>query len=157
MQEILLLAIFVSFASALIFLPKWINKCKRIGLLWEDMNKISKPKAASSGGIVVVMAFILGVLVYIEIRTFIIDLDNVNLRIFALLIVISILSIVGLIDDLLGWKHGGLSPKFRIFMALFASIPLVVINAGTHFINLPIIGEIQLGVLYPLLFIPIGI
>ncbi len=157
MQEILLLAILISFASALIFLPKWIKKCKRIGLLWEDMNKFGNPRAASSGGIVVVMAFILGVLAYIAIRTFVIGIDNVNLKIFALLSVISILSIVGLVDDLLGWKHGGLSPKFRIFMALFASIPLVVIDAGVHFINLPIIGEIQLGLVYPLIFIPIGI
>jgi len=30
----------------------------------------------------------------------------------------------------IGWQHGGLSAKFRIILAIFASIPLVVINVG---------------------------
>tara|TARA_B100001971_G_C17944101_1_gene409185 strand:- start:46 stop:699 length:654 start_codon:yes stop_codon:yes gene_type:complete len=38
-----------------------------------------------------------------------------------------------------------------------ASIPLIVINAGTTSINLPFLGIIELGLLYPLVLIPIGI
>jgi len=130
-----------------------------VGLLWEDMNKFNKPKnVASSGGIVVVMAFVLGVLFYVAIRQFIFkDIDGISLQIFGLLSVILILAIVGLTDDLLGWKHGGLSAKFRIFLAIAASIPLIVINAGVHEIMLPFFGIIELGIIYPLILIPIGI
>ena len=159
MKTILSLSIFISFFLSLIFLPKWIKKCRRIGLVWEDMNKYNHPKnVASSGGIVVVMAFILGVLFYVAVRTFFIEsVNGISTEIFALLTAILILGIMGLTDDLFGWKHGGLSIKFRLFMSLFASIPLIVINAGTHAINLPFLGQTNLGLLYPLFLIPLGI
>jgi len=159
MENILLISIFVSFLVALITLPKWIKKCRGVGLLWEDMNKPNHPKnVAASGGIVVVLSFILGVLSYIAIKTFLIgSINGETLKIFSLLGVILILSIVGLIDDLLGWQHGGLSVKFRIFLALAASIPLVVINAGTSSMAFPFFGIVQLGLLYPLVLIPLGV
>ena len=155
----MILPIAISLILTLIFLPKWIKKCNKVGLLWEDMNKFNHPRnVASSGGIVVVMAFVIGVLIYIAIRTFILnDLDGISMKIFAILSVILILAIVGLTDDLLGWKHGGLSALFRVFLALVAAIPLVVINAGENFILIPLIGQINLGILYPLILIPIGI
>jgi len=158
MNPILFLPIFLSFILTAIILPKWIKKCRKVGLLWEDMNKFNHPKnTASSGGIVVIMSFILGVLSYIAIRTFITEGNGLNLNIFALLSVVLILAIVGLIDDLLGWQHGGLSVKFRLFLLFMASIPLIVINAGTHQSIIPFFGLVNLGVLYTLLFIPIGI
>ncbi len=159
MEIVLFLSAVISFILTLIFLPSWIKKCNKVGLLWEDMNKPTHPKnVASSGGIVVAMGFVLGVLFYIAIRTFIFqDLDGITLRIFALLTVILILAIIGLTDDLLGWKHGGLSAGFRIFLAIIASIPLIVINAGVTKINFPMIGLVDIGMLYPLVFIPIGI
>jgi len=158
MNPILFLPIFLSFILTAIILPKWIKKCRKVGLLWEDMNKFNHPKnVASSGGIVVIMSFILGVLLYIAIRTFITEGNGLNLNIFALLSVVLILAIVGLIDDLLGWQHGGLSVKFRLFLIFMASIPLIVINAGTHQSIIPFFGLVNLGILYTLLFIPIGI
>lgn len=154
----MLVSMFVSFVLTLIILPKWIKKCNIVGLLWEDMNKFKHPKnVASSGGIVVILAFIIGVLSYIAIKTYYLGVDGLFVKIFALLCVILILAIIGLTDDLLGWKHGGLSVRFRIFLVLASSIPLVVINAGSHVINLPFFGTLNLGILYPLFFIPIGI
>ena len=159
MEIILFASIIISFILALLILPIWIKKCKKVGLLWEDMNKPNHPKnVAASGGIIIVLSFIIGVLSYVAIRTFLIEsINGVTLEIFALLGVILILAIIGLIDDLLGWQHGGLSIKFRIFLAFAASIPLVVINAGTGAISLPFFGLVQLGLLYPLVLIPLGI
>jgi UDP-N-acetylglucosamine--dolichyl-phosphate N-acetylglucosaminephosphotransferase len=158
MEITLFLSILISFILMILILPKWIKKCHQIGLLWEDMNKLNHPKnIASSGGLIVVMAFVLGVLSYVAIRTFVINGNGVTLEIFALLSVILILAIVGLVDDLLGWKHGGLSVRFRIFLALAASIPLVVINAGNQEMLIPFFGVFELGIIYPLLFIPVGI
>jgi len=158
MEMVLIVPVLVSFILILIILPEWIKKCKKIGLLWEDMNKPHHPKkVASSGGIVVIMAFILGVLFFMAIKTFIIGGDNIALEIFALLSVILILAIIGLTDDLLGWQHGGLSARFRLFLAFVASIPLVVINAGTHTMDTFFFGVINLGILYPLIILPLGI
>jgi UDP-N-acetylglucosamine--dolichyl-phosphate N-acetylglucosaminephosphotransferase len=155
----LFLIVLVSFILTAIALPKWIAKCKHTGMLWEDMNKYHKPKnVAASGGIVVIMAFILSVLGYIAIRTFILnENDGTTVKILAMLTVVLILAIIGLVDDLLGWKHGGLSWRFRVFLAFAASIPLVVINAGTSTINIPFIGEVYLGLIYTLAIIPIGV
>jgi UDP-N-acetylglucosamine--dolichyl-phosphate N-acetylglucosaminephosphotransferase len=158
MEIILFASLAVSFILTAFILPRWIKKCKETGLLWEDMNKIDHPKnVASSGGVVVITSFVLGVLSYVAIRTFLFKADGTTLSIFALISVILLLAIVGLTDDLFGWKHGGLSVRFRLFFAFLASIPLVVINAGTHSIFLPFFGEVSLGLIYPLVLIPIGI
>lgn len=158
-EPIFLATIFVGFFCTFLVLPFWIKKAKRIGLIWEDMNKPKKEKkVAGSGGLVVVFGFILGVLLYIAIKTFYFQNDGIlNSYIFALISVVLLGSIVGLVDDLLGWQHGGLSIRSRIFIVLFAAIPLMVINAGESTIILPFLGKINLGILYPLLFIPIGI
>ena len=158
MKSLLIISILLSFALTLYALPKWIKKCKEIGFLWEDMNKIDKQKnVAASGGIIVVISFIMGVLSYIAIKTFILGSDGEVTKIFALLSVILILALVGFVDDVLGWTFRGLSIRFRLFLAFMASIPLVVINAGSKVIEIPFFGIIDLGFYYPILIIPIGI
>lgn len=158
MTSILLIPILISFILTLYTLPKWILKCRQVGYLWEDMNKTEKVKnVAASGGVIVIISFVLGVLSYIAIKTFIMNQDDRNLQIFALLSVILILALVGFIDDVLGWAHRGLSVRFRLFLAFIASVPLVVINAGTKIINVPFIGLFDLGIYYSLILIPIGI
>ena len=110
MEYLLLISVLVSFLLSVLLLPKWIKVCRRIGLVWEDMNKFGHPKnVAASGGVVVILAFVIGVLTYVALKTFVFGGTVNALEIFALLSVILILGIVGLVDDLLGWKHGGLS------------------------------------------------
>ncbi len=158
MEYILLMSVVISLGLTLIFLPKWIKKCKEVGLVWEDMNKFQRPKnVASSGGLIVVMAFVVGVLSYIAFRTLLKDSGEINLQIFSLLTSILIFAIIGLTDDLLGWKNGGLNRKFRVFLALLAALPLMVINAGNNSMNVPFFGAVDFGLIYPLILIPLGI
>ena len=150
----LLLTLFV----AAIGIPKWIKKCRQIGFLWEDMNKYEKIKnVAASGGIVVIISFIFGVLLYIAIRNIIWVSNDINLSLFALLTSILILSFIGLLDDLCGWKYGGLSIRLRLFFAFMASIPLVLISSGNTVVSIPLIGIVNLGIFYTLIIIPLGI
>jgi UDP-N-acetylglucosamine--dolichyl-phosphate N-acetylglucosaminephosphotransferase len=159
MEILLLLPVLISLFLTIAFLPKWIKKCKEIGLVWEDMNKYGHPKnVAASGGIIVIMAFIIGVLSYIAVRTFVLnDSDGIALRILSLLAVVLILAMVSLTDDFLGWKKGGLSWRFRVVLAFVASIPLVVINAGVHTMDLPFFGVVNLQWAYAIILIPLGI
>lgn len=158
MNILLMIPLLISAIVSLLFLPLWIKKCKKTGLLWEDMNVYGFPKrVASSGGIIIVMSFVLGVLSYVAIKTFFIGGEENVTNIFAMLGVILIVSTIGLVDDLLGWKHGGLGVWTRLVLVFFSSIPLIVINAGVHEINLPLLGVTNLGIIYPLLLIPIGI
>ena len=151
MEILLLITIFLSFLTTFLVMPFWIKRAHLEKLTGRDMNKRNKKKVAEGGGIPVLAGFIIGVLFYIAIRTFYFK-DNLSTdEIFALLSVVLIASIVGMIDDLLGWKKG-LSKKIRILMLVFAAIPLMVINAG----NSTMMG-INLGLLYPLLIIPLGV
>ncbi len=153
MNLILLLPLLVSFFTGLFLIPFWINKAKEIGLVWEDMNKPEHPKnVAGSGGIGVFLPFILGTLTYIAIKTFYFKSSDDLIEIFASLSVILVIAFIGVLDDLLGWKKGGLSIRSRLVLLLFASIPLIVINAGQS----DIMG-IELGILYPLIVIPLGV
>jgi len=158
MDIILLFPILISFCAVFFILPKWIGKAKRIGLVWEDMNKFNKPKnVAGSGGLIVILGFILGVLFYIFLKTFYFDSPIQVVEIFAITTSILILAVIGLVDDLLGWWRGGLSKKFRLFLCIFAAIPLIVINAGSSQISLPFLDGTNLGWIYALIIIPIGI
>lgn len=155
---VFILPLLVSFFTALLILPLWIKVCKKVGLTWEDMNKPNRPKnVASSGGVIVLMGFILGVLSYIAIRTSFEATLETNIQIFALLSVILIFAIIGLVDDLLGWKSGGLSKKLRVILAFLAAIPISVINAGHTSMSIPLLGTVDLGILYPVIIIPLGI
>jgi len=157
MEPLLFIPIVLSFFATFIFLPYWIKKAGKIGLLWEDMNKSEKPKVAGSGGLIVIFGFILGVLVYISFKTFYFHSENHVLEIFALTSTLLILSLTGLTDDLLGWWHGGLSKKLRIMLCLFAAVPLMVINAGDSRIIIPFIDGTNLGLIYALIIVPIGV
>jgi len=147
MEYILLVSVLISFVLAVSSLPMWIRICRKTGLVWEDMNKFGHPKnVASSGGVIVVMAFVLGVLSYVALKTFLFGGQIKALEIFALLAVILMLGIIGLVDDLLGQgsvgnrsdgKYG-LPKKIRLLLAVAASVPLVVINAGTHLCRCPL-------------------
>lgn len=158
MDLIIFLPIAISIILTWLALPIWIRKCRQTRLLWEDMNKYSKPKnVAASGGIVIVVAFVIGVLSYIAIKTLVLKNSEDITPIFSLLTMILILAIVGLVDDMLGWRQGGLSKRVRIFLAIIASISLVVINAGDSSVNLPFFGNINIGLIYTLVIIPLGI
>ncbi len=157
MDYFLILPVLASFFIVVIVLPLWIKKAKHAGLVWEDMNKNDGPLVAGSGGIVALLAFVIGVLILIAYRTFILNTNTLLIEIFALLSSILFFAGVGLIDDLFGWKRGGLRRRDRIFLFGLAAIPLMVINAGRSGISLPFLGNVELGLIYPIFFIPLGI
>ena len=78
-------------------------------------------------------------------------------QIISLIVVILMAGGIGLVDDLFGWQHGGLSKRSRLIMLAISSIPLIAINAGKNIMSIPFIGEVNFGLLYPLILIPLGI
>lgn len=157
-ELISILPLAVSFILVMGILPVWIKKAKQIGLLWDDMNKWKSEKVAGSGGMVVIAGFLAGVFVYIAYQVFYLKSEEVFLvEIMSLISVILILGGIGFIDDLLGWQHGGLSKRSRIILVGLAAVPLMAIKAGYSVIALPFFGEVNLGLLYPLFLVPLGI
>ncbi len=149
--------------SLLVFLSSnWVIKyLKKIGLVVKDMNKKDKPLVPISGGMLVLTGTISGFLIFIFLQTFYYHNNVYVIDIFAVMNTILLISLVGFIDDLLINKSkdesGGLKQWQKPLLTLFASVPLVVINAGDSVMYVPFFGEINFGLLYPLLFIPIGV
>ncbi len=154
-EPLLFGTILISFFVTLLIMPMWIKKAKQIDLVWEDMNKPKRERnVAGSGGIIVILGTLVGIFLYIAIRTFYFKSpdDGTLILIFAIVSSLFLVTGVGLIDDLFGWKRGGLSIRSRLILILFSAVPLMVINAG----NSSIFG-INIGLLYPLIAIPIGV
>ena len=157
MDYFLIVPLLVGFFLALFSLPRWIRKAHTINLVWDDMNKYHKPKVAGSGGIIAVLGFIVAVFIFIAYRTFYQGDSLYLVEILTLLLVVVLAAGIGFIDDLIGWKRGGLSKRSRLFLIALVAIPLMAINAGRHEIALPFLGKITLGIIYPLIFIPLGV
>ena len=151
---LLLIPVILSFLMVLAMMPTWIKRIKEVGLCGKDMHKNCDEKVAESGGICVIAGFVLGVLVYIAMKTFYFKTSSNIIEIFALLCTILIVGFIGMIDDICGWKIG-LSKKARLFWVLIAAIPLMVINAGNaSSLSLYLNNS---GWIYPLIIIPLGI
>jgi UDP-N-acetylglucosamine--dolichyl-phosphate N-acetylglucosaminephosphotransferase len=107
MHKILFLSLLLSFVSTFFVTPLWIKKAKKAGLVGKDMNKLGKPEVAEMGGICVAVGFLVGAFFYIGITTFYFNGGGSTAPyIFACLCTILIITNVGMIDDILGWKIG---------------------------------------------------
>jgi UDP-N-acetylglucosamine--dolichyl-phosphate N-acetylglucosaminephosphotransferase len=155
MDVILYLAVVVCMLATSITARKWIRKAPVIGIMGWDMNKPELPKVAEMGGICVVFGFVIGMLAYIGIQTFCFGTTN-YVSTLAVLCTVLMTCMIGMMDDILGWKIGLKQWQKPIF-TLFAALPIMVINAGHSTMILPLVGRIDWGIIYPLLIIPIGI
>ena len=155
MELVIYLVVLVSFLATWVIARKWIRKAPEIGLIGFDMNKPRKPKVAEMGGICVVFGFVLSILIYIGLMTFYLHKQD-YVEILAVFGTVLSMCIIGMMDDLLGWKKGLRQWQKPIF-TIFAALPMMVINAGHSTMNLPIVGVMDLGIIYPLLIVPLGI
>jgi len=166
MKSVVLISAVVSFLTVL-FLTPWIIKyLRKIGLLVVDQNKPEKPLVPISGGLVVMGGFFVGLMVFIFFRTFFpsegLILDDISLKyIFGSIVSIMIITFVGFIDDLLikssKESSAGLNQWQKPLLTLLAAVPLMAVSLGETIIQLPILGRVDFGIIYPLILVPIGV
>lgn len=156
MDPILLIPLLVAFAVTFILTPIWIRAAIRIGHVGKDMNKFDRPPVAEMGGLPINGGFIAGILVYIGITTFILEDSGQLLYVMAALSTLLIMMLIGLIDDILGWKIG-LRQWQKPILTMLAALPMMAVNAGNSSFVLPYFGSVDIGILFPLLIIPLGI
>ncbi len=155
MEDVIYLSALVSLAATWIATRKWIRKAPEVGLLGWDMHKLGRPQVPEMGGVPLVFGFVLGVLVYVGLRTFYLHSHSYT-TLLAVLCTVLMACIIGIMDDMLGWK-AGLKQWQKPIFTLFAATPMMVINAGQSAMELPLIGRVEWGILYPLAIIPIGV
>jgi len=161
MKFVLLLSVFIAFFVVWYLTPWFIGYLRRIGLVVKDQHKEGKPLIPISGGLPVFLGIFFGIMFAIFVQTFyyhstdrLIDLLAFSTSLFAI-------TFVGFFDDLLVRKDkeasSGLKQWQKPLFTALAAIPLMVINAGTTVIGIPFFGAVDVGLLYPLVLIPIGV
>ena len=159
---------FIPFLSALFafiityIATNWlIRYLKRINMVVKDMNKKNTPLIPISGGLAVIGGIFVGLMFYTFFQTFYFHYTDTLIYLLAGLISILMITFVGFVDDLIIKRNketsSGLKQWQKPLLTLSAAIPLMVTNAGTTTMALPIIGRIDAGLIYPLIFIPIGV
>jgi len=165
---ILLFSMAFAFLTTFFIAPYFMQFLRAGGIVGMDLHKRDRPKLPTSGGTCVAIGLLAGLLTYIGLTTFV---EGVMPDVTDLLAVISsvlIIMFVGFLDDLnvkaraVMTKEGldirvGFPQWAKPLLTLPAAVPLMVVNAGTTMMFIPFIGQVNFGILYPLLLVPIGV
>lgn len=158
----------LAFCLTYLVTPWLIMYLKKIGLVVLDQHKDPKPLVPLSGGLAVLFGMMGGLMSFIFIRTFfptetyrLVLNDRALSLLFATMISILIITLVGFIDDLLIQKSKnssiGLKQWQKPLLTLTAAVPLMVVNVGTATMVVPFFDKVNFGILYPLFLVPLGV
>jgi UDP-N-acetylglucosamine--dolichyl-phosphate N-acetylglucosaminephosphotransferase len=168
MLPVLVLTIIVSFFTVFFLTPNTKKFLERLEIIGTDQQKPGKPRFATSGGLLVISGLLLGGFFFIALNTFLIKTPIDLSYLLASYCSILIITTIGLLDDInirprMSRNKGlkdyriGLKQWQKPLLTLPAAIPLMSIMAGTSQMSLPIIGVVDLGIIYPLILIPIAV
>jgi len=146
----------ISFAGSVVMIRAWIPVAKREGMVGKDMNKAEKNEVAEVGGFWAIISSIFAFLVFEAIYAFVYGKFYDILEVYSITILLILSSILGFLDDILGWKRG-LPAYIRILAMAPMALPLMIIRHNAYILSLPFFGKIDLGLLYPLVVIPVGV
>ena len=157
-DEIVLVAVILllSFFLTFFLTKKWIRSAEDAKLLGKDMNKYEKPLVSRGGGIAVALVICFSLLIYIFLKTFYWKTPTHLIEAFAISATVLLAAFIGFTDDILGWKRG-LTQLQKFLLTIPIALPLMVINAPHTVMDIPFLGPIDFGLIYPLLLVPVGI
>lgn len=142
----------ISFVTTFLATPILIDSATRKKIFGIDDNKPRRPLVPYSGGFAIYAGIAGGILVAILYSVFLKnDPSELNLMLAALAS-ITMLSLIGIFDDFfkLSWKTKALIP-------VLGALPLVAITAGSTSLGIPFFGEVDLGLLYTFVLLPLGV
>lgn len=156
---------FVVALAAVWFLRGYL---KSAGIAVEDKNKEKPVNLPTSGGLAVAFGIVVGILTYVFGASFVFaPVVNVY-ELLAVALSIILISLVGFLDDinikmkkimttdLLDTKEG-LKKWQKPLLTIIGALPLMAINAGVSTVTVPFLGVVDLGIIYPLLVLPIAV
>jgi UDP-N-acetylglucosamine--dolichyl-phosphate N-acetylglucosaminephosphotransferase len=166
----LVAAVSLSFIISYLTIPIFNKFMVATGIVGRDIMKRNSGLVADMGGPGVIVGFLLGIFLYIGLGVFVFNGLPELKDILACLITILIITLIGIFDTLTSLmkqregkglferlKRRGIPAWFYFFLPLPAAVPLMAVNAGVTYMNLPFLGRIDLGVIYPLVLIPLAL
>jgi UDP-N-acetylglucosamine--dolichyl-phosphate N-acetylglucosaminephosphotransferase len=150
---VILVAFVVALAVSFFSFPLIIPRLIRAGIIGKDLNKPGQPEIANIGGLVTVAGFSAGILLIIALITFT-DLFNfINLQyLLAALSTVLTAVLIGVVDDFVSLRQW-----FKAITPVFCALPLIAVKVGDTFIGIPFLGQIDIGIIYTLVLVPIGV
>lgn len=168
-MELLLVSLLMAFLCTLVVIPRFMTFLRDSQIVGIDQQKKGKPLLPSSGGLPVAFGLLGAIMASIFLNTFFIHTSLNTTVLLAASSTILAISLVGILDDLnikqtqniartgtIEYRVG-LRQWVKPIMTLAGAVPLMVISAGASDLVLPFIGLINVGILYPLLFIPLAV
>lgn len=162
---ILIGSFFLSLLTSLFLTKSLIQFFEKNNIIALDLHKRRNPKIANSGGIPVSLSLMIGLMLFIAIQTFVFSITDQMVYLFASVLTILLITIIGFFDDLnrseviVGKRkiRKGLKKWQKPLFTIPAAIPLMVVSAGVTTMDIPFIGSVNFGIFYPLLLIPLGV
>ncbi len=149
----LILILLISFIISFVLFPAMIFRLKKAGIVGKNMHSEIQEEVAEMGGLVIVAGFGAGIFTVIAVKTFFNIFPSVDLiSILVALSTILIVVLIGIFDDLVSMPQ-----QIKAFMPLFAALPLIVIKEGSTFMRIPFWGNVNFGLLYTLVIIPLEV
>ncbi|TFF98025.1 MAG: hypothetical protein EU541_07380 [Promethearchaeota archaeon] len=134
----------IGFAITYFLMPFIIKYMKKNGHIGRDIHKNSKPKVAESGGIGILIGFVISsILLMVFFPIFLNDL-------IIILFTILLAGVIGFLDDKIKLRS-----RYKIGLTLFLGLLIFIANQFNfiQFIDptLPILGKMRLTILFPVL------
>jgi UDP-N-acetylglucosamine--dolichyl-phosphate N-acetylglucosaminephosphotransferase len=117
------------------------------------MHKPNRPEVPEMGGLFLVAGFSAGIITTVAFSTFLSRFLSINLdEILAALSVVLIAGLIGIIDDLMQLRK-----VLKAIIPLVIALPLIAVRAGDTTMHLAFIGNVDLGLVYSLVLVPLGV
>jgi UDP-N-acetylglucosamine--dolichyl-phosphate N-acetylglucosaminephosphotransferase len=121
-------------------------KFNHMGITGADVHKKDRPVRAEMGGLAILVSLLAG--------AFLLFLFEIPLSplFLAGVATVALIALIGVADDLFGMKQ-----RYKPFLIAAASAPLAYELLQRTTIELPLLGHIPFGILYPLAVVPLGL
>ena len=136
----------IAFLGTYFTTPRLINRLRIRGITGVDLHKKDHPRIPVMGGVTIAGGYFIGMLFLLAV------FNDLLIPISASASSILMICMVGMIDDILD-----LSRRTRVLLPMIAALPLMVAVSADRTMLIPFIGPIPLGILYPLIIVPIGV
>jgi len=140
-----ILSFALAFFICLLLLPRYIKRAHEVGMVGLDVHKPNTPEVAESGGVILMLAYLIGLFVFIPFVDQALEEEIIGT---AATVILS--SFIGFIDDVYetSWS-------IKILTPLICGVPLAVMRLGRTTMWIPGFPEpVDFGVFFYFLILP---
>lgn len=121
----------ISLAACLLSLPRYIRRAKQVGITGQDIHKPGSPVIAESGGVIFILAYLVGLFFFIPFSNAFAD-NALNLEIVGTAATVMLTAFIGFADDLFEMRW-----RVKVLTPLLGGVPLAVMRLGRETISTP--------------------